>query len=85
MNIKDQENQLEFNLNLEIVTSIVLFLMFWGYIGFRLSKISSMSEPPLSIGINVPTIKQENLVLLRTSIKSISNSNLPVVRIEPFD
>ncbi len=85
MNIKEQENQLEFSLNMEIFFTIIIWFVFWGFIGFRLYRLRSITEVPITIGINVPTVKLSNLDILRASIKSVSTSNLPVVRIEPFD
>ena len=85
MTIKEQENQLEFNLKAEIVISVFIWLGTCIFIGYKLWSLRSLPEIPLTIGINVPTIKQSNLDILRSSIKIISNSNLPVVRMEPFD
>lgn len=85
MNIKEQENQLRFNLNFEILLCVFVWLIFWGFIGFRLYRLRATAEPPLTIGMNVPSVKQSNLDILRTSLKSITSSNLPAVRLEPFD
>ena len=85
MNIKEQESQLSLNLNLEIYSLTILWIIFWVIIGYRLWSFGQLPEVPLAIGENVPTIKQGNLEILRSSIKSVSGSNLPVVRMEPFD
>ncbi|HCQ31194.1 TPA: hypothetical protein DIU27_02290 [Candidatus Collierbacteria bacterium] len=85
MNIKEQESQLRLNLNLEIYSLTILWIIFWVFIGYRLWSFGQLPEAPLAIGENVPTIKQGNLEILRSSIKSVSGSNLPVVRMEPFD
>ncbi len=85
MNIKEQENKLRFSLSLEIYITLTVWLFFWGFVGYRLYKTQSVSNPPITIDLNVPTIKLSNLEVLRSSIRSVSFSNLPVVRIEPFD
>jgi hypothetical protein len=85
MTIKEQENQLELNLKVEIVASVVIWLGVCFFVGYKLWTLRSLPEAPLAIGINVPTIKQVNLDILRASLKIVSESNLPVVRTEPFD
>ena len=85
MTIKEQENQLELNIKAEIVVSVVIWLGVCFFVGYQLWTLRSLPEAPLAIGINVPTIKQDNLNILRKSLKTVSESNLPVVRTEPFD
>lgn len=85
MTIKEQENQLEFNLKVEIVATVVVWLGVCVFVGYKLWTLHSLPETPLAIGINVPTVRQNNLDVLRKSLKIVSESNLPVVRIEPFD
>lgn len=85
MNIKEQENQLAFNLRFEIVLIVFVWLFVVGFVEYRLWLVSSIKEPVMSIMNNIPTIKQDNLKILRSSIKSVFVSNLPTVRLEPFD
>jgi len=85
MNIKEQEIQLSLTLKLEIWLTILVWMLFWGFIGFRLWSLQKLPEAPLTIELNAPTVKQTNLDVLRNSIKSVPQSNLPVARIEPFD
>lgn len=85
MNIKEQETQLIFTLKSEIWITLLVWLLFWSFVGFRLWSLQRLPEAPLTIGVNAPTVNQTNLDVLRNSIKSVSQSNLPVVRIEPFD
>ncbi|NCP47485.1 hypothetical protein COT86_00740 [Candidatus Collierbacteria bacterium CG10_big_fil_rev_8_21_14_0_10_43_36] len=85
MTIKEQENQLVLRINLEIVITVVLWAIFWSLVSLQIWQVRSYHETPLTIAENVSTIKQENLDVLRISIRSVISSNLPVVRVEPFD
>lgn len=85
MNIKEQESQLSLTLKFEIWMTLLAWMLFWGFIGFRLWSLQTLPEAPLTIGVNAPTVNQTNLDVLRNSIKSVPQSNLPVVRVEPFD
>ncbi len=85
MNIKEQESQLVFNLNLQIALTALVWILVVGFIGFRLWQLRTLPESPLVLGSNVPTIRQANIDTLRSSIKQVTGSNLPVVRLEPFD
>lgn len=85
MNIKDQESQLVFNLNLQIGFTVLVWLLVVGFIGYRLWQLRTLPESPLILGTNVPTIRQANIDTLRSSIKQVTGSNLPVFRLEPFD
>lgn len=85
MNIKEQENQLSFTLKFEIILTIFIWTLLVGFMSYRLWMRSLPHEPGLSIMNNVPSIKQQNIDILRASLKPISQSNLPVVRLEPFD
>ncbi|KKT40577.1 hypothetical protein A3K29_04130 [Candidatus Collierbacteria bacterium RIFOXYB2_FULL_46_14] len=85
MTIKEQENQLVLKINLEVAVTIVLWTMFWGFLLIQVWQARLSRESSITISENVPTIKQENLGVLRASVRSIISSNLPVVRMEPFD
>lgn len=85
MTIKERENQLALNLNFQIILSILIWLGAVSFMGYRLWNLQSLPELPLTIGNNVPTIRQTNIDTLQTSIKQITVSNLPVARPEPFD
>ena len=85
MTIKEQENQLVLKINLEVAVTIVLWTMFWGFLLIQVWQARLSRESSITISENVPTIKQENLGVLRASVISIISSNLPVVRMEPFD
>lgn len=84
MNIKEQENQLALSLQFQIGLTIIFWLLMAGFIEYRLWA-SSGTQKELTIMNNVPTIKQSNLDILRTSLKSVSEINLSVVRPEPFN
>lgn len=86
MNIKEQENQLSLNINFQIILTVLLWFGVAGFIGYRLWRVNSPPQSTLLVlRNNVPVIRQSNLDTLRTSIKTIVTSNLPVVRPEPFD
>lgn len=86
MNIKEQENQLSLSLKFEIFLTVLVWSLVMGFVGYRLWVVkTSMAEPTLSLGNNVPIIKQANLDILKRSIKSVTFSNLPSIRPEPFD
>lgn len=86
MIIKEQENQLSLSLNFQILLTAVVWILVMGFVGYQLWTLkSNTSQPALTLGNNVPTIKQANLDVLRSSIKSVTFSNLPTVRPEPFD
>lgn len=87
MNIKEQENQLVLGMNFRIVVSILIWSALVGYASYNIwSLLNAPVKPSLNLN-SVPTIKQENLDTLRTSIKAShpSTDNLPIVRPEPFD
>lgn len=85
MTIKEQENQLILNLNLEIVLTVIVWLVSVGLISYRLILAGTpIVLSPMSV-TSVPAIKEKNLETLRTSIKSLNFNNLPVIRLEPFD
>ncbi len=87
MTIKEQESQLSLNLNLRIVVSIMAFLLFTGFVVYRLymaTKIPNVIET--TSNTTVPLLKLEDFETLRRSLKipfSVTPSAL--VRPEPFD
>lgn len=85
MNIKEQENQLSFTLKFEIILTIFMWSVLVIFVGYRLWLKTKPHQPGLTIMNNVPSIKQENVDILRASLKPVSQSNLPLVRLEPFD
>lgn len=85
MNIKEQEKKLRSNLNFEIVLTGIIWLAAIGFMSYRLWRLNTIKEFPTMLSNNVPTIKQANLEILKSSIKNTKVNNLPVVRMEPFD
>lgn len=85
MNIKETENQLVVKLNSEIVLTIVLWILVFGFLGFRLWNSNKIKEPPVTITNNVSPINQENLDTLRSSLKQFSENFLPPKHSEPFE
>ena len=85
MTIKEQEDQLILNLNLVIVLTVIIWLGVAGFISYKLwiLRPPTMFAPTTVAG--VPVVNQENLEGLRDSTKSLTVSNLPAVRLEPFD
>lgn len=87
MNIKEQENQLMMSMILRIVVSVLIWM---GLMGYMINRLWGLEKTPTTSTImvsNVPSIKQENLDILRESIKMASSSafSLPIARPEPFD
>ena len=68
MTIKEQENQLVLKINLEMAVTIVLWIMFWGFLLIQVWQAGLSRESSISISENVPIIKQETLDILRVSI-----------------
>lgn len=88
MKPKEQENQLSLSLNLRIISNLLIYFIYIGFIGYRLwavSKVPSLLQ--VSSGVSVPSLKVNNFAILKESvkIKDSSSSALPVVRPEPFD
>lgn len=85
MNVKDEENQLRSRLNFQVLVCILVWLAFASFIFYRLEKLSRQKAtvPPLKVA----EIKQENISVLRGSIKAMSqvNPGLVIIRAEPFD
>lgn len=85
MQVKEQENQLVLNLTVDIILTVLVWSGSLIFVGYQLWSLFVKKEVPVTIGFNIPTVKQANLEVLRSSIKATSGSNLPVVRTEPFD
>ncbi|MBI1871849.1 hypothetical protein HYS10_00325 [Candidatus Collierbacteria bacterium] len=86
MKPKEQENQLRFDLNFRIIFSVFVWLSLAGAVAFRLWSLRAV--PPISLvsTVAVPSLKQDNITTLRSSIKAPADAGiLPNVRPEPFD
>ncbi|KKT39221.1 MAG: hypothetical protein UW35_C0010G0011 [Candidatus Collierbacteria bacterium GW2011_GWF2_44_15] len=88
MTIKEREDHLRTNLSVYIVVSVILWLGLAIYVAYGLFSLREVPTLPLTItSINVPRFKESNLETLRDSIKpdASRSTNLPVVRVEPYE
>lgn len=86
MKPKEQENQLRFDLNFRIVFSVFVWLSLVGAVAFRLWSLRVVPSLSLVSTVTVPSLKQDNIATLRSSIKApVDTGVLPNVRPEPFD
>lgn len=85
MTLKDQEQQL----TNDLVTKNILSIIFWlALAGIALYRLLSLKPPvtPSTTNSAIPTLEQENINALRSSIKTPPQiTNIPVIKPEPFD
>lgn len=84
MNVREKENQLAFDLRFRIFFSGFVWLCLIAAVFFRLWGLRSIPVLSSVTGATVPTLKQENINLLR-STPTPTSSRLPAAHPEPFD
>lgn len=87
MNPKEQESQLAISLRLRIILGVVIWLCLAGIVAYRLLLLRTVPVSLPTLITNVPSLKEDNLSVLRTSIKAPPSGTvlLPIIRAEPFD
>ena len=85
MNQKDKESRLIVSLNVQMILTILTWLCVNSFIIYRLWQASFVPTLTALSVTTIPAIQQENVVVLRTSVKLINDVNLPSVTLEPFD
>ncbi len=87
MNVKEQENQLRLDLLTRIVVTVLIWVVLVAIAAVRLVTLTRPLSIPPVVTVSVPTIKEENLTTLRTSLKAAPDetTRLPITNPEPFD
>ncbi len=87
MKSKEEESQALYGLYFQITLMLIVWfgLVMFGW--YRIQKLKIVPKLPLtSIPFSIPSLKENNLQILRGSIKEIATSSSGIVsRIEPFD
>lgn len=84
MNVREKENQLAFDLRFRIVFSGFVWLCLIAAVFFRLWSLRSIPVLSSVTGATVPSLKQENIDILR-STPTVFPVRPTLVRPEPFD
>ncbi len=87
MNIKEQENQLSFGLNIRILLNVLLYVGLVAFVVYQLYLAGRTSSVPIVSGVVVPRLKVDNFESLTSSLKSTKPGLEvpPTTRVEPFD